>query len=106
MKVSELEGPMLDFWVVMALGEKAKFTRDRAHAIRRGAMYAPSVRWSHGGPLLDRFRIGVMQRGGEWGAWLPEDMEPSGTGPSALIAAMRALVASKYGVTIGEVRHD
>jgi hypothetical protein len=68
--------------------------------------YAPSSKWEQGGPIIDREKISVMEdvpamRESIWKA------KPSitakgaggrwGSGPTALIAAMRCFVASKLG---------
>ncbi|WP_342049892.1 MULTISPECIES: phage protein NinX family protein [unclassified Cupriavidus] len=137
MKVSELEGALLDYWVAMAdeswtwahelfptmtLDPKFKGVKlvlfadeevERCLLVPRNAMrqelqhFAPSLSWEHGGPLIARHRIGVMPRGGQtWGAWLVDDMEPSGIAGSPLVAAMRALVASKFGELLEEVPND
>jgi len=72
--------------------------------------YRPSTDWSQGGPLIERHRITIhyVQVGEEphgWMAALNEDRsymsnilryEQRGC-PTPLIAAMRALVAAKYG---------
>lgn len=69
-----------------------------------------STDWAHGGPLIEREQITVMHfepgttAGDEWEAYIGDvcprrlDIEPAdGEGPTALIAAMRAYVASKLG---------
>jgi hypothetical protein len=63
-----------------------------------------STDWSQGGPLVERERIAIMPReeGDPWRAavWLPpagSGVMVYGTGPTPLIAAMRAYVASKLG---------
>lgn len=68
-------------------------------------VFAPSSRWEHGGPIIERERIGltwddIMER---WNSEVVHPALPSGVqrsfalGPTALIAAMRAYVASKLG---------
>lgn len=111
MKVSELSGGNLDYWVARALGHKARlclgepcevidWNRPGTRAI--DARFQPSSDWSHGGPIIEREHIMLAPGGdaGEWGAhiWLP----PFRTwhfveGPTPLIAAMRAYVALKFG---------
>lgn len=129
-KVSELEGALLDAAVAKAEG----FRVVEQHGERRVvddagalvgylrwphnpdclplAVYAPSVDWEQGGPIVERERITVFAwdahgryPSGWWlastfeqGAYFnPEVSEPDGIGPTPLIAAMRAYVASKLG---------
>lgn len=74
--------------------------------------YAPSVVWDHCGPIIERERIVI---GGDMARWemdLPDSVHVArivserlgsskkvhfATGPTPLIAAMRAYVASKFG---------
>lgn len=71
---------------------------------------APSTEWGDGGPIIDREKISTVYcepgttAGDEWEAYIgcldPRrlDNDPAdGEGPTALIAAMRAYVASKLG---------
>ncbi|WP_454751627.1 DUF2591 domain-containing protein [Cupriavidus necator] len=110
MKVSELEGALLDYWVARADGLEAEIIdglRETKHCFvgswnEGGYYFKPSTDWAHGGPIIERERIGVLPRGGEWAAWAIEDMDPSGTGESALVAAMRAYVASKFGNEVAD----
>lgn len=68
-------------------------------------MYGPSRRWDFGGPIIERERIALVNSGGEWDAHVrggyTHDEGVTGdaesTGPTPLIAAMRAFVASKLG---------
>lgn len=74
--------------------------------------FAPSASWEHGGPLIERERIAVL--GDDNAAWAAgwqtssdaEEVPPGfrrvagecwQAGPTALVAAMRAYVASKFG---------
>lgn len=79
--------------------------------------YKPSTWWSQGGPLIEKNRISIEFYGSQWGSELKDSnghvvghpdpamhMEMAsrfcpamGSGPSPLIAAMRALVESKLG---------
>ena len=93
-KTSELEGAALDYAVAVATGEVA------------GGWYSPSTNWSQGGPLVSR-RISILvDVFGDWYAEASEGMygrpleEFDGQGPTALIAAMRAIVASEIGDTV------
>jgi hypothetical protein len=64
--------------------------------------YAPSQRWDHGGPIIERARvqIGFTGDGRGWQAAVNPDASadwciPWHDGSTPLIAAMRAFVASK-----------
>lgn len=117
MKVSELEGALLDAWVVKALGayrgpyQLVKDGRPEKNCLifpdgvpfrATTGNLMPSSEWSHGGPIIERERIRLNHRGAgiPWAA----QMFPSnpgfpvyGYGETPLIAAMRCYVASKYG---------
>jgi hypothetical protein len=65
---------------------------------RYGA-YSPSTDWEQGGPIIEREKIKVDPRKGNWEATIwnePQIRNPS-YGPTPLIAAMRCFVASKLG---------
>ncbi|MBR8054168.1 phage protein NinX family protein [Burkholderia vietnamiensis] len=109
MKVSELSGDRLDFWVCRAeLGEFAGRRLDdvviAAAKAKIGSSlpYWPSRSWLIGGPIIERndyllpyptppYRAHL----GKYSAATPGGFEHSGDTP--LIAAMRAYVASKFG---------
>lgn len=159
MKVSELEGAQLDYWVARALGYQTDITKikpggdwcaielrqsasvaapdltsdpgDTACAIEmvpnairefpacilgqkigrgkipyRASWFYPSTVWDHGGPIIDREGISLMRltiaSPHEWSAnfdiwWNSGEQDNPHTGPTPLIAAMRAFVTSKYG---------
>lgn len=72
--------------------------------------YSPSSKWDQGGPIIERERIcflcstmllpeaepqhWVAKRAADW------HKDTRGEGPTQLIAAMRAYVASKFGETV------
>lgn len=73
-------------------------------------VYSPSADWEQGGPLIEKHHIQTSYNGNHfsqsptrehWCAYACKDSgaeyRPSGSGPSPLIAAMRALVAAKLG---------
>jgi len=105
MKVSELNPPELDYWVAKAeniegLAEDGK----TGHLVRwlkstkRFELYSPSIDWSQGGPIIERERIYTYPLRLEDGWWSTIEAKIiSMEGPTPLIAAMRAYVASKYG---------
>ena len=63
---------------------------------------SPSQDWSIGGPLIEERRIGLSRFGGKWQGVMGNVVNFralvwSVDGPTPLVAAMRALVASKLG---------
>jgi len=98
MKVSELEGALLDYWVYRALHGKhlADFT---------GGTVPYSSDWRWGGPIIDACKMDVRN----WNKDGPDEsieatMWSNGVyigqfGKTRLIAAMRCFVASEYGDT-------
>jgi len=122
-KTAQLEGALLDAAVARALG--AGYALDRGsnppRAMRidsTSGMYfpfMPSSKWGEGGPLIERERIATWDNGAlhppedcTWTAGIqPEGDETANdlgifalwmhVGPTPLIAAMRAYVASKLG---------
>lgn len=111
MKVCELEGVKLDYWVAKATGREMAM-RSTGLVVRflEGGNtdwrpFHPSTDWAQGGPIIEREGISLLQigqgdSGVKWSAnfetWY-EDRDDPWTGPTPLIAAMRAFVASKYG---------
>ncbi len=85
MKTSELIGDNLDFAVAKCAGyDHQAFSTDNAL----------------GGPLIDEYGIStVRQYNGEWWAFNDWDapLAKDGIGPTRLIAAMRCIVAIKFG---------
>jgi hypothetical protein len=122
-KVSELEGGLLDAAVAKAEGlltsQRFSIEGGGDHGPIRfrvnGEPYAPSEEWKVGGPIIERERIVAWRpdviKYHVWAAILPES-KGLGTysgyridlhyhdgmpGPTLLVAAMRAYVASKFG---------
>ncbi len=118
MQVSDLEGARLDYWVARAAGlpkpriddglcwvEEPPCDGHPSGAVE--AAFSPSTDWSEGGPIIERERIGVVGFDGCWGAQrrpgdriaaTPADIGHTGT--TALIAAMRCYVGSRFGETV------
>ncbi len=109
-KVADLCGPMLDGAV--ALAEGLTFTNHRHNwclvldeAEDEMRVYEPSVDWDLAGPIIERERISLHfeydpEHPQIWHALThtrPLIKASVGTGERALIAAMRAYVASKFG---------
>ncbi len=142
MKVSELSGALLDYWVAVAQGDREVRIHDgrceaRFHPDFDFVAYSPSIAWMHGGPLIELDQIFVQppstqhvsggpnagwHRYDHWRAtvsartrtWSSRPEDPAlqlgvggrvgrGAGETALIAAMRAKVASHYGDEVPDV---
>jgi hypothetical protein len=107
MKTAELEGDALDYWV--AVGEGAYFRSleefEGASKARR-LHHAYSTHWSCGGPIIDRADIWMssddtLAEGHPFIASChPHSNNAIQAGPTKLIAAMRAYVASKFGAEV------
>jgi hypothetical protein len=120
MKVAELEGALLNYWVGRACGiDSTRLSDDGSECFVYGGLpanggmelYAPSTDWSEAGPIIEREGIGVWEgyeseSHGEVKAWEAADGSPvhaieitgpMGKGPTPLIAAMRAFVRLKFG---------
>lgn len=64
-----------------------------------------STDWSRGGPLIEEYKVCLVEMDGEWfAAFAPGEMlsewSDLGDGPTALVAACRAIVRSKLGETV------
>jgi hypothetical protein len=106
MKTSDLTGAQLALWVARAEGfaDAAVYDGVCAHSFEDTAHwpYAPHERWDEGGPIIERDKIALeCPRGGQWEAtaWTaePDRKWVVAYGDTALVAAMRAFVAAKYG---------
>lgn len=114
MKVSELTGALLAYWVAKTEG-KTPIIRDgvcyvdwTTHRVwcqsDPGKRFMPHEDWAQGGPIIDRERIGVAPGNLSWN-WhaLTRGNGPiigptsTVTGDTVLIAAMRAFVRSRFG---------
>lgn len=116
MKTAELIGPVLDFWVAKAMNVDAKmsdiypngerhmvtyYERDESGFLS-GRSYCPSSHWSDGGPLVDSEHINMAHQHDMWWSDIASsnDKFPGRFGyqhTDYLVAAMRALVASRFG---------
>lgn len=105
-KTTELIGPALNYATAIADGWDMLREFDRI-AIKD---YSPSEDWAQGGPLIEKYHVQTSFNGcgfsrsptGEhWCAYAckdsGEELRPSGSGPTPLIAACRAIVAAKIG---------
>ncbi|HDQ4610610.1 TPA: DUF2591 family protein [Pseudomonas aeruginosa] len=102
-KTCDLEGPALDWAVAVIEGyDLMKHPFRRAFIPNFGYCdYSPSTNWNFGGPLIEKYKLdigapmenipGPWNANTEWG-------HPMGTpGPTALIAACRAIVREWLG---------
>jgi hypothetical protein len=111
-KVSELEGALLDAAVAMAEGERPQLYGVRECLLEPkeefGALrhYRVSSDWQTAGPIIERERISIrVYPDGEVSADVAAEFAGGeiigslarGDGPTPLLAAMRAYVASKFG---------
>lgn len=107
MKVTDLTGSKLDYWVARAEGLTCKgrwWCRDGEEWCTV-EHFAPSMRWEVGGPIIEREQINIQFGGWDEGAWRGYSYvwEPGDAfGETPLIAAMRVYVASKFGGDVSE----
>ena len=125
-RVSELSGAWLDYWVARAEGTDAVVLEVRAiqrstelHCVQLGAPAQAlnySTSWEKGGPIIELEHIQLWHRvetgdGNDWHAtcsvpWSRFEkagFEETESGSTPLVAAMRAYVASNYGTEVPEV---
>lgn len=118
--VDRLSGAALDYYVAKAEGLTVIDDPDEPgplvlighvpHTIGRDhdVSYCPSQHWAEGGPIIARNSISLLKDDYDWWAFIDErfDMRdggtngPSSTGPTPLIAAMRAYVISQFGEAV------
>lgn len=109
LKTSELTGEALD-WMVTSIEEPdalrfgvADWQEQRSHTVKRGEyLYRWSSSWAQGGPIIHREKIdhSFGYSGPDTCTAWPNHMVHVPTaqvGPTLLIAAMRAYIASKMG---------
>lgn len=112
-RVDKLEGALLDAAVAKAEGARASKVPIKVYELPVAVLpstdcdyddpFEPSSRWEHGGPIIERERGRLEPPVPHCGMPLwTADMGTADTryrlfGPTPLIAAMRAYVASKFG---------
>ncbi len=107
MKVSELKGAELDYWVYIAtfgfVNEKTAKTEEWKEFITEELLsFHPSTNWQQGGELIEKYRVTLESiNENVWSANMFFD-EVYQHGETPLIAAMRCIVASKYGDEVSE----
>lgn len=115
MKVAELQGPLLDYWVARAEGYDPDQEQVILHidgtcriAWHEGddpdSRYSPSTNWMWGGPIIERSLISVLyypvdsiSQPGYWTAFIRPSDDKGFDAKTPLLAAMRAYVTSKFG---------
>lgn len=108
MKVSELTGAQLDYWVAKGENRSPDMGGPELPGIGvvcraclpngEFGIYSPSYDWRQGGPIVESQKIALEFVTDEWeGIVMRQHDHVFAYGDSALIAAMRAYVASKFG---------
>ncbi len=112
MKTAELKGTLLDYWVAKAEGMDPQaewlvptWNFSWRAATPRGTFTSAGTRfsgdWAVGGPIIEREGISLAPAPTGWHATWPERPNEA-EGPTPLIAAMRALVAAKFGDDVSD----
>lgn len=112
MKVSELTGAELDFWAAKAEGKAVLILNNECflgiwHSPQGDVglcSYSPSTDWSQGGPIIERMKPTSFYYWEPTGLWTCAwgNGPRWATGVTPLIAAMRCLVASKFGEEVDD----
>ncbi len=105
MKTNELIGPALNWAVAKCKGLDIRITPSLSGGYNCIIdSFKPSIDWAQGGPIIEREGISTLLFEGQWFAFnnLPihdciKDIADGYVGPTPLVAAMRAYVASKLG---------
>jgi len=113
MRTSELTGAMLNYWVARADGWEAEVRSYQQDPFGKGVVtvhycnlkkgnrpFSPSTNWAQGGPIIERERIDINTAVEGWEAYC--DIRQTVRGDTALEAAMRAYVTSKFGNEVQE----
>ena len=105
-KTVELEDKLLDAAVAKCLVEQYKKSDPLGRSFwwLEVKKFEPSTRWDHGGPIIEKDHITVSHAVSAWAAFTFRHRQHDKfghpiriEGPTPLIAAMRAYVASKFG---------
>ena len=105
MKVSELTGALLDYWVAKTAGRSVEIVDGQCqHTYGMRSVFSPSTNWSQGGPIIEREGMNqYRQPDGIWYVFIKTpEIYSNATGATLLIAAMRCYVASKFGNELPE----
>lgn len=131
MKVADLSEDLLNYYVAMACGYSVYKRNAPGYSVREegaqrggrflgfigapdeGADFAPHTCWAQGGPLIERFKVSISAPSesfeGDNAQWMVNIRISCGGdgknhfGETPLIAAMRAIVAKKFGAEVDEV---
>ena len=120
-KTAELTGAALDYSVLLASGWQEcrpwdgqlqriaarggmeyclAGVQSDAYPSVKNAQNSPSTDWAQGGPLIDRYDVSLANAASSTGHWACVKISLRQPGPTRLIAACRAIVASVYGDTV------
>jgi hypothetical protein len=108
--VNDLTGCHLDFWVARAEGIDAirddnrcliGYTRN-ADSKPEGLCYAPSLDPAISGPLIEKYAVDIFESGARWAAELKHKETPWGSGSNRVEAALRAIVAARFGDVVDD----
>lgn len=110
-KTAELTGPALDWAVakVEGVAYNAKYLvqtkcnmAGHIQSVKYTANYLPSIGWAQGGPLRDKYKVDITEGDHAVSASiLTESCECANvSGPTALIALCRAIVAANLGEVV------
>ena len=117
MKVSELSGAMLDYWVARAEGRNpapVKVGERLVYAMDQGKGFEVrrySTDWAQGGAIIERERIKLLPTiptAATWhasiwiGSTLADGVSHRAQAEAPLVAAMRAYVVSKFGDEVSD----
>ena len=102
MKTAELIGPALDWAVAKCegyIGARHSWLHETTLKKIEDGSFHPSSNWAQGGPIIEREKITITQSNDIMASiFRPEvGYEFKKRGPTPLVAAMRAYVASKLG---------
>ena len=99
MRTADLIGPALDYAVILTQFPRAFESKPSIKNVV--VNYPYSTDWAQGGPIIERERISTVPLHHDWEATLDlgegDSMVCTQTGRTALVAAMRCLVASLLG---------
>ncbi len=99
MRVSELKGELLDYWVAKANDVEEVHVID-SHCVVNHQRWEPSIDWSQGGPIIEREGINLshsLEPDSEHCTAFMRSGRNRQKGFTPLIAAMRCYVDSKFG---------
>ncbi|MFM0216708.1 MULTISPECIES: phage protein NinX family protein [Paraburkholderia] len=123
MKVADLEGLALDYWVARSLHDFVReihFTDSGETVAIRGndrgrpwdGRFTPTTSWDAAAAVMERARrLEMRERSGESPAHCVAEFEGGrgeveGRGDSLRVALLRAFVESRFGDSVGEMLHE